>query len=218
MVAIRVANELEQQALLSADRRFFTEPHYDGYPGGAGSPRSRHRLRARAVDPRSMAMSTEAVVGRNAVSHEEPTGSRPAVSAKPAPKKRPVKAARDANHGEAGEAKIDAAAFATSRCALCVLCVPSSEQMLRPCGLPTIRRMWAQDLYAKGTEVAEPDLGGSRRSSAAPTATHAEQHETEERSATCEATGVPRVARATLPLALHLTRARDRRAADLRGW
>ena len=152
MVAIRVANELEQQALLSADRRFFTEPHYDGYPGGAGSPRSRHRLRARAVDPRSMAMScTEAVVGRNAVSDEEPAGSRPAVSAKPAPKKRPVKAARDANHGEAREAKIDAAAFATSRCALCVLCVPSSEQMLRPCGLPTIRRMWAR------SPSADPD-------------------------------------------------------------
>ena len=216
MVAIRVANELEQQALLSADRRFFTEPHYDGYPGGAGSPRSRHRLRARAVDPRSMAMSTEAVVGRNAVSDEEPTGSRPAVSAKPAPKKRPVKAARDANHGEAGEAKIDAAAFATSRCALCVLCVPSSEQMLRPCGLPTIRRCGLRICTQR--PVAEPDLGGSRRSSAAPTATHAEQHETEERSATCEATGVPRVARATLPLALHLTRARDRRAADLRRW
>lgn len=33
VVAIRVANELEKQALLSADeRKFFTEPHYDGYP------------------------------------------------------------------------------------------------------------------------------------------------------------------------------------------
>jgi hypothetical protein len=33
VIAIRVANELEKQALLSADeRKFFTEPHYDGYP------------------------------------------------------------------------------------------------------------------------------------------------------------------------------------------
>lgn len=33
VVAIRVANELEKQALLSADEaKFFTEPHYDGYP------------------------------------------------------------------------------------------------------------------------------------------------------------------------------------------
>jgi hypothetical protein len=33
VIAIRVANELEKQALLSADEtKFFTEPHYDGYP------------------------------------------------------------------------------------------------------------------------------------------------------------------------------------------
>jgi len=33
VIAVRVANELEKQALLSADeRKFFTEPHYDGYP------------------------------------------------------------------------------------------------------------------------------------------------------------------------------------------
>lgn len=33
VLAVRVANELEKQALLSLDTEiFFTEPHYDGYP------------------------------------------------------------------------------------------------------------------------------------------------------------------------------------------
>jgi hypothetical protein len=33
VIAVRVANELEKQALLSLDADvFFTEPHYDGYP------------------------------------------------------------------------------------------------------------------------------------------------------------------------------------------
>jgi hypothetical protein len=33
VIAVRVANELEKQALLSLDGEvFFTEPHYDGYP------------------------------------------------------------------------------------------------------------------------------------------------------------------------------------------
>jgi hypothetical protein len=33
VIAVRVANELEKQALLSIDADvFFTEPHYDGYP------------------------------------------------------------------------------------------------------------------------------------------------------------------------------------------
>jgi hypothetical protein len=33
VIAVRVANELEKQALLSLDPAvFFTEPHYDGYP------------------------------------------------------------------------------------------------------------------------------------------------------------------------------------------
>jgi hypothetical protein len=33
VIAVRVANELEKQALLSLDSDvFFTEPHYDGYP------------------------------------------------------------------------------------------------------------------------------------------------------------------------------------------
>ena len=33
VVAVRVANELEKQTLLSMDADvFFTEPHYDGYP------------------------------------------------------------------------------------------------------------------------------------------------------------------------------------------
>jgi hypothetical protein len=33
VIAVRVANELEKQALLSLDPTvFFTEPHYDGYP------------------------------------------------------------------------------------------------------------------------------------------------------------------------------------------
>ena len=33
VIAVRVANELEKQALLSLDTDvFFTEPHYDGYP------------------------------------------------------------------------------------------------------------------------------------------------------------------------------------------
>jgi len=33
VIAVRVANELEKQALLSLDANvFFTEPHYDGYP------------------------------------------------------------------------------------------------------------------------------------------------------------------------------------------
>jgi len=33
VIAVRVANELEKQALLSADEeKFFTEPHYNGYP------------------------------------------------------------------------------------------------------------------------------------------------------------------------------------------
>jgi hypothetical protein len=33
VIAVRVANELEKQALLSLDAGvFFTEPHYDGYP------------------------------------------------------------------------------------------------------------------------------------------------------------------------------------------
>jgi hypothetical protein len=33
VIAVRVANELEKQALLSLDTKaFFTEPHYDGYP------------------------------------------------------------------------------------------------------------------------------------------------------------------------------------------
>ncbi len=33
VIAVRVANELEKQALISADeRKFFTETHYDGYP------------------------------------------------------------------------------------------------------------------------------------------------------------------------------------------
>jgi hypothetical protein len=33
VMAVRVANELEKQALLSLDTDvFFTEPHYDGYP------------------------------------------------------------------------------------------------------------------------------------------------------------------------------------------
>jgi hypothetical protein len=33
VIAVRVANELEKQALLSLDGDvFFTEPHYDGYP------------------------------------------------------------------------------------------------------------------------------------------------------------------------------------------
>ena len=33
VIGVRVANELEKQALLSLDREvFFTEPHYDGYP------------------------------------------------------------------------------------------------------------------------------------------------------------------------------------------
>ena len=33
VIAVRVANELERQALLSLDTEvFFTEPHYDGYP------------------------------------------------------------------------------------------------------------------------------------------------------------------------------------------
>ena len=33
VIGVRVANELEKQALLSLDTdAFFTEPHYDGYP------------------------------------------------------------------------------------------------------------------------------------------------------------------------------------------
>jgi hypothetical protein len=33
VIAVRVANEMEKQALLSLDAEaFFTEPHYDGYP------------------------------------------------------------------------------------------------------------------------------------------------------------------------------------------
>ena len=33
VIGVRVANELEKQALLSLDTEvFFTEPHYDGYP------------------------------------------------------------------------------------------------------------------------------------------------------------------------------------------
>ena len=33
VIAVRVANEGQKSALLSADRkRFFTEPHYDGFP------------------------------------------------------------------------------------------------------------------------------------------------------------------------------------------
>jgi hypothetical protein len=33
VIGVRVANELEKQALLSLDPRvFFTEPHYNGYP------------------------------------------------------------------------------------------------------------------------------------------------------------------------------------------
>src|SRR5947208_15924456 len=33
VVAVRVANEFEKQALLAADKeKFFTEPHYNGFP------------------------------------------------------------------------------------------------------------------------------------------------------------------------------------------
>ena len=33
VLVVRVANEVEKEALLSSDaERFFTEPHYDGYP------------------------------------------------------------------------------------------------------------------------------------------------------------------------------------------
>ena len=33
VIAVRVANEIDKQALLSVDdRKFFTEPHYNGYP------------------------------------------------------------------------------------------------------------------------------------------------------------------------------------------
>jgi hypothetical protein len=44
VIAVRVANELEKQALLSLDTEvFFTEPHYDGYPAVL--------VRLSAIDP-----------------------------------------------------------------------------------------------------------------------------------------------------------------------
>jgi len=44
VIAVRVANELEKQALLSLDTDvFFTEPHYDGYPAVL--------VRLSAIDP-----------------------------------------------------------------------------------------------------------------------------------------------------------------------
>jgi hypothetical protein len=44
VIAVRVANELEKQALLAMDPAvFFTEPHYDGYPAVL--------VRLAAIDP-----------------------------------------------------------------------------------------------------------------------------------------------------------------------
>lgn len=90
VIAIRVANELEKQALLSADeRKFFTEPHYDGYPAvlvnleevtvGELEPLIREAWRCRA--PTQL---LEESAGRKAP-------PRRAVSAKATPKKQRVK-------------------------------------------------------------------------------------------------------------------------------
>ncbi len=92
MVAVRVANELEKQALLSADeRKFFTEPHYDGYPAvlvnldevtvGELEPLIREAWRCRA--PKHLL--------DGAPSPTKTTGSRRSVSAKSSPKKKPVR-------------------------------------------------------------------------------------------------------------------------------
>jgi hypothetical protein len=86
VVAIRVANELEKQALLSADeRKFFTEPQYDGYPAvlvnldevtvGELEPLIYEAWRCRAPK-------------QDGTPAKKTTGTRQSVSAKPAANRR----------------------------------------------------------------------------------------------------------------------------------
>jgi hypothetical protein len=97
VVAIRVANELEKQALLSADeRKFFTEPHYDGYPAvlvnleevtvAELEPLIREAWRCRA--PQHLIDGTAAPTKRTtSTAKKKPAAKR---TTKPSPTKRPT--------------------------------------------------------------------------------------------------------------------------------